>query len=44
MACISAVTALRSYATFLRGGIGATYASTASKSVVGRVVNGGLGN
>jgi len=38
MARISAVTALRSYATFLRGGVGATYASTTSKIVAGRLV------
>ena len=38
MARISAVTVLRSYATFLRVGIGATYASTAYKSVDGGVV------
>ena len=42
MARISAVTALHSYATFLRGGIAATYASAASKSVAGCLVTRAL--
>jgi len=42
MAHISAVTALRLYATFMRGGMGTTHASTASKSVAGHLVTRAL--
>jgi len=38
MARISAVTALRSHATFLRGVVGATYTSEARKSLAGGCV------
>jgi len=38
MASISAVTALRSHATFLRGVVGATYTSEASRSLAGGCV------
>jgi len=42
MARISAVTALRSHATFLRGVAGATYASEASRSLAGGCVTRSL--
>ena len=42
MARISAVTALRSHATFLRGVMGAAYASRASGSLAGRLVTRSL--
>jgi len=42
MARISAVTALRSHTTFLRGVVGATYTFTASRSLVGCCVTRSL--
>ena len=38
MSSISAVTALRSHATFLRGVVGATYTSETSRSLAGGCV------